>query len=110
MALEMPFWAIFTRLVCAQHRLQCATFNEYLVQMCEIIKDVMEEEISIKRIRKAKDNTGLTLQNFTWIWSKFIVYTGYIYKIWNQGRAKTEKQTLDTTEVLAKSIYRYVIY
>lgn len=44
-----------------------------------------------RQMRKAKDNTDSTLQNFTWIWSKFIVYTGYIYKSWNHGRAKTEK-------------------
>lgn len=66
----------------------------------------------IRTQRKPEDSTGLTLQNFTWIWSKFIVYTGHIYKIWNQRRGKKQKkkQTLDTTEVLAKSIYRYVIY
>lgn len=57
------------------------------------IRKLCKENQYHKQRRKAKDNTGSTLQNFTWIWSKFIVYTGYIYKIWNQGRAIKQKKT-----------------
>lgn len=42
------------------------------------------------QMRKPKDS-DLTLQNFTWIWSKFIVYTEYIYKNLKSEKGKTEK-------------------
>lgn len=80
---------------------------------CMKRKDSYKDKTQIyMRQELQRRHTGLTLQNFTWIWSKFIVYTGSIYKSWNHGRAINEKKkkTLDTTEVLAKSIYMYVIY
>lgn len=74
-----------------------------------------EQPKNKKRRQRNKNPPTLTLQNFTWIWSKFIVYTGFIYKSRNHGRAKKkkkkrEKTPLDTAEVLAKSIYRYVFF
>lgn len=64
----------------------------------------------ITRAKSGKDSDALTLQNFTWISSKFIVYTGFYLQELNSWKGRNrKKQTLDTTEVLAKSIYRYVI-
>lgn len=69
------------------------------------LKSINNAPVPVCDRQTNQSNNRCTLQNFTWIWSKFIVYTGYIYKSWNW---KEKKKTLHTTEIIPKSIYRYI--
>lgn len=48
----------------------------------------------------------VTLQNFTWTWSKFIVYTVYIYKMWNKGGRKNTTRDIQLRYSLKASTGR----
>lgn len=61
-------------------------------------------------IKKAKDNWFDTTELYLNLIQVHCLYREYLQDL-KSGKGKNRrKKTLDTTEVLAKSIYRYVIY